>query len=563
MPSYEDSTPRTKGRAAVTTVLLSFVLLGAILVGYLLGRDQGSGPPTGARSSEMDVAEMEASPPTGRRGSSTHHVGEAADADAMHPSEEGGASSTSPHEPGDGEDGAGPSREETYRAGSPARAEEPGRRRSSGTDSFREGPPLPYAAPAAPGFRTPERSSTGSTPGPPGSSAIPAAPPSSDSPRTPSESGDEGGRDPGETPPAPVEDRDSDRHAPVLGSLRFDPPEGADGDVVSLLIQVTDDLSGVRSVSGFVRSPSGIAILPFEAQGESGGGGFTASFKIPSAAEAGDWYVSNLLVYDRANNPLIGAFSAATAPAGGRLHVTSRDSDSTAPEVRSVSMEKGTIAGGEKNLIRVEAVDDRSGTASITGAFQGPSKSGLLWFVCRLNTESDLWEGEMALPVNAECGQWTIQHIRITDNAGNVGFPPRDSSALARASFEVSSPEHCDSTPPTLEGLDLSPTIVSNEAAAEILVTASVRDEGSGTSSVSGWAVGPTATNGQAPRIHFSCAKDSRDSEAPWIGRLLVPQYAAKGVWKVGWMRLQDRALNARDYKGEDPVLAGAIFRVE
>ena len=50
-----------------------------------------------------------------------------------------------------------------------------------------------------------------------------------------------------------------------------------------------------------------------------------------------------------------------------------------------------------------------------------------------------------------------------------------ESPLLVRATFQVSSGSNCDSTPPTLESFDLSPTIVSNETATQILVTATVR----------------------------------------------------------------------------------------
>jgi hypothetical protein len=42
-----------------------------------------------------------------------------------------------------------------------------------------------------------------------------------------------------------------------------------------------------------------------------------------------------------------------------------------------------------------------------------------------------------------------------------------------------------------------------------------------------------------------------------------VPQFAAKGVWKVGQMRVQDKALTFRQYSSSDPVVAGHVFEVQ
>jgi len=169
----------------------------------------------------------------------------------------------------------------------------------------------------------------------------------------------------------------------------------------------------------------------------------------------------------------------------------------------------------------------------------------------------------VAVPKNADCGGWTLQQLRVADNAGNTGFLPSGSPLVGHADFQVLSQENCDSIPPILETLDLSPRSLSNETGAEILVTAAVDDEGSGTISVSGWVSGPISTNGQVPKISFFCAQNSKDPRAPWTGKILVPQYAAKGTWKVGRVRVQDKALNVREYTPEDTVISGATFEVE
>jgi hypothetical protein len=42
-----------------------------------------------------------------------------------------------------------------------------------------------------------------------------------------------------------------------------------------------------------------------------------------------------------------------------------------------------------------------------------------------------------------------------------------------------------------------------------------------------------------------------------------VPQYAARGTWKIGRIRLEDKARNIRDYFPSDPILASATFEVQ
>ncbi len=348
----------------------------------------------------------------------------------------------------------------------------------------------------------------------------------------------------------------------MLESLRFDPPEIRDGAAATLVIQVTDDLSGVKTVSGSVRSPSGAATLFFQGQGEVGGSSFAGRIAIPSKAETGSWYVASLSVIDRAGNPLVANFTAGTGFPGSALRVVSEESDSTPPEVRRVFLEKGAVGGGEKNVIRIDVADDRSGVATITGAFQSASRSANLPFSCRAGTEPDVWVGEVQVPSSAECGEWTLRHVRAVDAAGNVALLVDGSPQLARVAFTVSSAE-CDSAAPTLESFRLTPDVVSNATATEVLVTAEVRDDDSGASSMSGWFRGPVSTNGQFPKIFFSCARAPNAPDALWTGKIVVPQHAARGTWKVGLVRLQDKARNIRDYIESDPVLAESSFEVQ
>jgi hypothetical protein len=382
------------------------------------------------------------------------------------------------------------------------------------------------------------------------SAAVATAPP-------PAEAGQPDAKSPSEVDPG------SDHTPPVLAALRFDPPVVEGGSVTTLTVEATDDLSGVKSVRGEIRSPNGLALLPFVSQDAVSGDVRTFAITIPREAESGVWYVSWISVTDGAANPLLlQARSAVAAPPGGSFTVSSSESDSAAPEVLQVWFDKASVAGGEKNVIRVDARDDRSGVVSITGACQSPSKSALIWFECALNEGSGTWEGTVPVPTNAECGEWGIARLAVKDKAGNTNLLTSQSSLLARAAFGVDFRSDCDSAPPTLDAIDLSPTMVSSETATEILTTATVHDDQSGTAKLTGWFDGPAANGGQVPKIYFQCAPDPGDPAAPWAGKILVPQHAATGTWKVGVIRLEDKALNVREYTAADREVSRLVFEV-
>jgi hypothetical protein len=72
---------------------------------------------------------------------------------------------------------------------------------------------------------------------------------------------------------------------------------------------------------------------------------------------------------------------------------------------------------------------------------------------------------------------------------------------------------------------------------------------------------GPSSTTGGGSQAR-PIAPGEAQPEAPWTGKVLVPQNAAQGAWKVRVVRVEDKARNAREYTPADPVLAGAVFEV-
>lgn len=365
-----------------------------------------------------------------------------------------------------------------------------------------------------------------------------------------------------DAPATSPDDPNSDRHPPVLQFLRFDPPEVQDGGVAVLSIGASDDLSGVKSVFGTIRSPSEAAVVPFVGLDAGGGGVFTTSVSIPKKAETGNWFVGTLQITDRANNPLNASFVKGNVPPGGVLHVVSAESDSTAPTVHRVSLAKPTVAGGERNQIEVDVDDDSSGVASVNGTFQSPSKVAFIPFSCTMTTDG-VWGGAVPVPPAAECGQWTLRNLRVTDKANNAAVLAADSPLLAGVGFAVSGGGACDSEPPTIDSVYVAPNAVSTAVASEVTITIMAHDDGSGVAQLTGRVEGPIAASGQAPRIFFSAQPDPRSPDAPMVVKITVPPQSGVGIWRIAVIEITDKAHNTRPYYATDPALANATFTVQ
>jgi hypothetical protein len=102
--------------------------------------------------------------------------------------------------------------------------------------------------------------------------------------------------------------------------------------------------------------------------------------------------------------------------------------------------------------------------------------------------------------------------------------------------------------------------VVRSTEDSAIAVTLNLADDVCGVLSVSGQATGPNVS-GTPPRLYFSFAV-AGDPQT-WVGRILVPRLAAKGVWRITWIQVLDRGHNLKTYSTTDPVLSGAAFTVE
>ncbi len=389
------------------------------------------------------------------------------------------------------------------------------------------------------------------TPSPP---ITPAAPKTPDAPPTSPSA-------PPKTPDAHP-DPASDTSPPILLSLQFVPPQIHDGEEAAVVMNVTDDLSGVESVMGILRSPSGKAPIGFAGQREGETDQWVAKVRIPNGAESGAWFVSGMALRDKANNTSDANYSPSTVPQSWNLIVLSSSSDSTPPTLRAIWLEKPSVRELEKETIWVQADDDNSGVAEVSGSFQSPSGAAIISFGCRWMPDSGAWVGEFLVPKGADCGDWTIHQVQLVDKARNIASIGAGSPVLGRLSFNVSRADECDSTPPVLQSLDLSPRLVSNEDQSQIVVTAAVTDEGTGVRSVSGRADGPITGGGTTPNVNFSCQKQGSEPSGQWVGKIVVPKFSAKGTWRVSWVQVQDGANNRRVYSLNDPVLASATFEV-
>jgi hypothetical protein len=347
----------------------------------------------------------------------------------------------------------------------------------------------------------------------------------------------------------------SDAEPPKVTAIWFDPQQVPPGANISIYVQVTDNLSGVNSISGTAKSPSGTAVLSFGCQRSGGDESFVGTLAIPDQAEMGKWYLTYLQVTDKVYNSK--TYSAKSdLLTNSYFEVVGSDSDNVPPEVTAVYLNPLEVNGGGSVQVTVEAEDDKSGVARISGVLMSPSKHARLSFSCRNEGETNIFYGHLTIPEDAESGQWTLEYLQAQDEARNAKTFNRENypSIFDNASVHVYT-SSSDSQPPTLDNLITYPTTVGYEQTAQIIISAS--DDISGISSISG---GMRSPSGKA-HLHFSCTYDQENHE--YKAEVIIPTNAEIGLWRVDYIRMIDKARNEIDYVYQTNALVQeAVFEI-
>lgn len=356
--------------------------------------------------------------------------------------------------------------------------------------------------------------------------------------------------------PQEEQDPDTDITPPTLQAAEFVPAQVHDGEETTLTVIVSDNLSGVRSVSGVVASPSG-ALQGFSCRLEGEMSRYTAKIVVPKDAAEGVWAVKYMTLSDNASNNVNLNAAQGALPPGASFRVVSSGSDSKGPELRSVAIDRTAMRAGERNTLYVEADDDKSGVGQVSGVFVSPGKSARIGFGCRPG-EGGMWECPIASPTCLDCGLWELEQIQLQDKANNMSSFRMDNQIVARIKLDING-DSCDSAPPTIQSLVLSPTVISNAEDSTIRVEAILVDDGCGVASLSGQATPAGNVGGQRAHFSFDPSPDGRT----FVGNIPIPKHSAKGVWLISWMQVLDKGNNLRSYSPNDPVIARATFRVE
>jgi len=359
------------------------------------------------------------------------------------------------------------------------------------------------------------------------------------------------------TPSNDPHDPNSDTTPPQLLSIAFDPPQVQDGGDTMLVVNATDDLSGIRGISGTLTSPNGKAVQGFAQQREGETTRYTSRIHIPEKAEEGSWKISFLTMSDMATNSVTLSAAQGTLPPTAVLNVHSSASDSTPPSLRNVWLDRRAMRTGEHNTLFVDATDEKSGVHLVAAVFLSPSKLARFGVGCQKGA-NDIYQCDVFPPQQClDCGDWTLEQIQMQDNANNFATVRNENKTVADIRLNITG-DACDNTPPVLQGVQLSRTeIVMGRDEPVIDIIAQVTDDNCGVGGVSGQVVGPGSSSSGT---FFSFQQREGNT---FVGTVRLHPNSAHGVWHLQSVTVNDKGQNLKIYYSNDPLLARATFTVK
>ena len=201
-----------------------------------------------------------------------------------------------------------------------------------------------------------------------------------------------------------------DSDPPVVGLVTADPAAVPAGASFVVTVEVSDEMSGISSLSVHGSSPSGASTFGANIWGVDDEGRWFGTIDLPEGVEAGEWTL-DVYAYDGAGNSV-------HVTEAGFVEVVSPLYDDTPPEILDVGFDCRCM--GTSMTVCVHTVDDHSDIDNV--AVWGHSPTGIHSFGANIwGVDGDVWFGEITIPAGSEPGDWTID-VAVYDTAGNSAY---------------------------------------------------------------------------------------------------------------------------------------------
>jgi hypothetical protein len=218
-----------------------------------------------------------------------------------------------------------------------------------------------------------------------------------------------------------------DRTPPTLNSFTVSDKEATVDDQVKISADVTDDLSGVKSVRVFYRNPKDTGGKLVNLSYNSATGKYEGTFNVGQYDAEGKWKISSISVWDNQRNdyeyinqtyPFSDYHSESRDLSEYDINVYGTNSDVTPPTVNSFTVSAKEASVGNHVKMSADITDDLSGVKSVNVSYRFPN-GGTRSMGLYYNSKTGKYEGTFPVNKNDAEGEYKLQNISVWDNQNN------------------------------------------------------------------------------------------------------------------------------------------------
>ena len=344
----------------------------------------------------------------------------------------------------------------------------------------------------------------------------------------------------------------ADTTPPVIKSISVDKKMGTNGDNITVTIDASDDISGIKMIRAYYTAPTGSSSKAIYLN-KNAEGKYTGVVTIGQNDEIGMWKISFVTLVDNASNSIDVCNTERSSNPGsgilqdlssGGFEVSGTTPDTNPPVIKSISVDKKMGTNGDNITVTIDASDDISGIKMIRAYYTAPTGSASKAIYLNKNAEGK-YTGVVTIGQNDEIGMWKISFVTLVDNASNsidVCNTERSSNPgsgilqdLSSGGFEVSGTTP-DTNPPVIKSISVDKKMGTN--GDNITVTIDASDDISGIKMIRAYYTAPTGSASKAIYLN-------KNAEGKYTGVVTIGQNDEIGMWKISFVTLVDNASNS------------------
>ena len=339
-----------------------------------------------------------------------------------------------------------------------------------------------------------------------------------------------------------------------ISSLKVDKKEAKPGDSVNISIKATDDMSGIKYIWIYYRTPitgkSEWVKLYYNERANR----YEGSIYIDENKESGLWEIGWIYAEDNLENTItiynsnINSYEDIKEDlSAGNFKVNGTQADITPPsvDISSLKVDRREVKLGDSVNVSIKASDDMSGIKYIWIYYRMPitGKSELVKLY--YNESANRYEGSIYIDENKESGLWEIGWIYAEDNLentitiynSNINSYEDIKEDLSAGNFKVNGTQ-ADITPPSVDISSLKVDRREVKLGDSVNVSIKASDDMSGIKYIWIYYRMPITGKSELVKLYYN------ESANRYEGSIYIDENKESGLWEIGWIYAEDNLEN-------------------